>query len=134
MTTILFKNIKTVFNTKLYFTPNSLLNTNTVSLAFFSRNHSTNSTSVTTLENANREQFQAFPFHLVEQSPWPIVTSFALLISAVSAVLSFQGFAFGGELLLLGLLLGRLLGEIYYLLGYFCTINYKYVIICFHTN
>lgn len=52
-----------------------------------------------------RNQFQAFPFHLVEQSPWPIVTSFTLLTMAIAAVLYFHGFPFGGELLILGFVL-----------------------------
>jgi cytochrome c oxidase subunit 3 len=52
-----------------------------------------------------RNKFQAFPFHLVEQSPWPIVTSFTLLTMAISAVLYFHGFPFGGELLTLGFVL-----------------------------
>lgn len=52
-----------------------------------------------------RYKFQSFPFHLVEQSPWPIVTSFTLLIMACSAVMYFQGFYLGGELLFLGFVL-----------------------------
>lgn len=57
------------------------------------------------MTNINRSQFQAFPYHLVTPSPWPILTSFALLISAIAAVMSFHGFANGGYLLSLGLLL-----------------------------
>lgn len=57
------------------------------------------------LITTQRNKFQAFPFHLVEQSPWPIVTSFALLTTTTSAVAYFQGFPLGGELLLLGFLL-----------------------------
>ena len=60
---------------------------------------------MTNLITTQRNKFQAFPFHLVEQSPWPLVTSFTLLTTTTSAVAYFQGFAFGGELLLLGLLL-----------------------------
>ncbi len=52
-----------------------------------------------------RHRFQAFPFHLVEQSPWPIVTSLTLFTMAISAVLYFHGFPFGGEILLLGFIL-----------------------------
>ena len=37
-------------------------------------------------------------------------------------------------MLLLGLLLGKLVGGIYYLLGYFYIINYKYVIIFVYTQ
>lgn len=52
-----------------------------------------------------RYKFQSFPFHLVEQSPWPILTSFTLFLMACSAVLYFQGFYLGGELLSLGFVL-----------------------------
>lgn len=62
-------------------------------------------TNNNTLISTQRNKFQAFPFHLVEQSPWPLVTSFTLLTTTTSAVAYFQGFSFGGELLLLGLLL-----------------------------
>ena len=53
----------------------------------------------------NRTDYQTFPYHLVEPSPWPILTSFALLTMTVSAVLYMHGFVNGGELLLLGFLL-----------------------------
>src|SRR5271154_4988904 len=32
------------------------------------------------------------PYHLVDPSPWPIMTSFSLLITTIGAVLKFQGF------------------------------------------
>ncbi|KDQ05585.1 hypothetical protein BOTBODRAFT_629137 [Botryobasidium botryosum FD-172 SS1] len=54
------------------------------------------------MKNINRTEFQAFPYHLVEPSPWPILTSFALLTMTTSAVMYFHGFANGGELLTLG--------------------------------
>lgn len=50
-----------------------------------------------------RSQYQAFPYHLVDPSPWPLATSIALLASALSAVLYFHGFAGGGLGTLLGL-------------------------------
>lgn len=53
----------------------------------------------------NRKQFQFFPFHLVDMSPWPLLTSFSVLLMAVSAVMSFHGFANGGKLLLFGFIL-----------------------------
>jgi cytochrome c oxidase subunit 3 len=53
----------------------------------------------------NRRDYQVFPYHLVEPSPWPILTSFALLTLTVSAVLYMHGFVNGGELLLLGFIL-----------------------------
>ena len=57
------------------------------------------------MKNITRTQYQAFPYHLVEPSPWPILTSFALLTLTVSAVLYFHGFVNGGELLTLGFIL-----------------------------
>ena len=54
------------------------------------------------MKNINRSEFQTFPYHLVEPSPWPILTSFALLTLTTSAVMYFHGFANGGELLTLG--------------------------------
>src|ERR1700753_2792199 len=65
------------------------------------------------MKNITRTQYQAFPFHLVEPSPWPILTSFALLTLTVSAVLYFHDFVNGGELLTLGFILvsgGMVLG------------------------
>ena len=53
----------------------------------------------------HRKQFQFFPFHLVDQSPWPILTSFSLLLMAVSGVMCFHGFENGGMLLSLGFIL-----------------------------
>ena len=40
-----------------------------------------------------RQQFNAQPYHLVTPSPWPILTSFALLILTVATVLYFNGYA-----------------------------------------
>lgn len=54
------------------------------------------------------QSFQSYPQHLVEPSPWPIVTSLALLTLTVSAVLYFHGYPFGGILLLLGFILTAL--------------------------
>lgn len=47
---------------------------------------------------------QAHPFHLVEASPWPIAVSFSLLVTTLSAVLTFQGYSNGLFLLILGLI------------------------------
>lgn len=52
-----------------------------------------------------RSKFQSFPYHLVEQSPWPLVNSFTLLTMAIAAVMYFHGFPYGGELLSLGFIL-----------------------------
>lgn len=56
----------------------------------------------------NNFQIQTFPFHLVEPSPWPILTSFSLLTLTVSAVMYFHGFENGGSLLTLGFILTAL--------------------------
>ncbi len=53
----------------------------------------------------NKLQFQTFPYHLVEPSPWPIFTSFSLLTLAISAVMYFHGFNYAGQLFLVGLTL-----------------------------
>lgn len=55
------------------------------------------------MTNLVRAQFQAHPFHLVEPSPWPLVTSFALLTLTVSGVMTMHGYAFGGYLTVIGL-------------------------------
>lgn len=55
--------------------------------------------------SAQRNKFQAFPFHLVDQSPWPLVTSLTLLTMAISATCYFHGYPFGGHLLVLGFIL-----------------------------
>jgi Cytochrome c oxidase subunit III/LAGLIDADG endonuclease len=54
------------------------------------------------MHNIERQKLQAFPFHLVDPSPWPILTSFSLLTMAIGAVLYFHGFNNGGYMLLLG--------------------------------
>ena len=51
-----------------------------------------------------KNSFQAHPFHLVDNSPWPISISWTLFYMAIGAVLSMQGFVMGPNLLLLGLL------------------------------
>ena len=61
--------------------------------------------NITCISMTNRKQFQYFPFHLVDPSPWPILTSFSLLVLAISAVMCFHGFEHGGLLLTLGLIL-----------------------------
>lgn len=54
------------------------------------------------MTNLVRAQFQAHPFHLVEPSPWPLVTSFALLTLTVSGVMTMHGYALGGYLTAIG--------------------------------
>lgn len=55
--------------------------------------------------SVNRSQFQAFPYHLVEPSPWPILCSFSLLTLTVGAVMYMHGFNNGGYILNLGFIL-----------------------------
>ena len=52
-----------------------------------------------------RTQYQSYPYHLVDQSPWPILTSLALMSLTVSIVLYMHGFISGGLLFSLGLFL-----------------------------
>lgn len=50
----------------------------------------------------NRLILQFNPYHLVAQSPWPILVSFSLLSFTQSAVMYMHGYANGGILLTLG--------------------------------
>jgi cytochrome c oxidase subunit 3 len=54
--------------------------------------------NITTL----KKEFQAYPYHMVEASPWPLLTSFAVMSMMASAVLYFNGVNLGGFLLTLG--------------------------------
>ena len=54
------------------------------------------------MNKINRNQFQSFPYHLVEPSPWPILVSFSLLSLTLGAVMYMQGFTHGGQLISLG--------------------------------
>jgi cytochrome c oxidase subunit 3 len=54
--------------------------------------------------NLNRSNFKAHPFHLVSPSTWPLYTSISLLSLTTSAVLSFHGFAYAGNNLILSLI------------------------------
>jgi len=49
-----------------------------------------------------RPQFQGHPYHLVTPSPWPLLTSFALLILTLSAVMCFNGYSSGPFFLIFG--------------------------------
>lgn len=55
-------------------------------------------------QNISRAQFQSHPYHMVEPSPWPLLTSFAVLTMTVSAALWFNGVQYSGTLLTLGFL------------------------------
>ena len=52
----------------------------------------------------NRTAFQFHPYHLVDPSPWPLLTSFTLLTLTMSAAMYFNGYANGGTLLTMGFL------------------------------
>lgn len=56
------------------------------------------------MTNFTRSKFQAHPFHLVSPSPWPLNTSISLLATTFSAVLTFQGFTRGMNLLTIALI------------------------------
>src|ERR1700749_672752 len=57
------------------------------------------------MNNIKLNKFQYHPFHLVENSPWPILLSFSLLSFTTGAVMYLQGYPNGGLLLTLGLIL-----------------------------
>lgn len=54
------------------------------------------------MKNVTRTDFQFYGYHLVKTSPWPIVTSFAMLCLTIFAVLFFQGFEVAGLMLSFG--------------------------------
>jgi len=58
---------------------------------------------MTNIKNINRSSFQAFPYHIVDPSPWPILLSFSLLYLALSAVMYMHGYSYGDSLLNLSL-------------------------------
>jgi cytochrome c oxidase subunit 3 len=59
---------------------------------------------MTNISNLSRSQFQSHPFHMVEPSPWPLLTSFSLFTLTCSAVLYFNGIQYSEALLTLGFL------------------------------
>ena len=56
------------------------------------------------MTNLTRTQFQSHPYHMVDPSPWPLLTSFAVLTMTVSAALWFNGIQHADILLTLGFL------------------------------
>lgn len=50
-----------------------------------------------------KKQFQPHPYHMVDVSPWPLLTSFAVLTIMISAVLYFNNLQNSGILLVMGL-------------------------------
>nr|YP_009538870.1 cox3 [Sanghuangporus sanghuang]AXE73209.1 cox3 [Sanghuangporus sanghuang] len=57
--------------------------------------------------NLIRQRSQTHPYHLVDPSPWPIASSFALLVVTLSAVMYMHGINYGGYFLNLGTYLGN---------------------------
>ena len=55
--------------------------------------------------NSIKIRYQSHPYHLVDPSPWPIATSFAMLVVTLSAVMYMHGFKYGGYFLNLGVVL-----------------------------
>lgn len=55
--------------------------------------------------NIKKNQFQAFPYHLVDPSPWPILVAFSVFSMAIGAVMYMHGFSNGGLLLNLGFII-----------------------------
>ena len=55
--------------------------------------------------NLIKSRYQTHPYHLVDPSPWPIATSFAMLVVTLSAVMYMHGFKYGGHFLNLGIIL-----------------------------
>lgn len=53
---------------------------------------------------ALKKQFQPYPYHMVEASPWPVLMSFAVMSMMIGRVLYFNSIAHGGLLLVLGFL------------------------------
>lgn len=59
---------------------------------------------MTNISNLSRSQFQSHPFHMVEPSPWPLLTALSLFTLTCSAVLYFNGIQYSEALLTLGFL------------------------------
>lgn len=57
------------------------------------------------MANIQRNNYQTHPYHLVDQSPWPILTSLTMLSLTTSGVLYMHGFMGGGSLLTLAFFL-----------------------------
>jgi cytochrome c oxidase subunit 3 len=52
--------------------------------------------------NLKKTEYQSFPYHLVDPSPWPILVSFSLLSLMLGAAMYLHGFSYGGYFLTLG--------------------------------
>ena len=55
--------------------------------------------------NLLRRRYQSHPYHLVDPSPWPIASGFAMLVVMLSAVMYLHGINYGGYFLNLGVIL-----------------------------
>ena len=56
------------------------------------------------MNNVTLSKHQFHPYHLVDPSPWPLITSFALLTLTLSRVMYFNGNVNGGPLVIIGFL------------------------------
>ena len=54
--------------------------------------------------NLIKKNYQSHPYHLVDPSPWPIATGFALLVLTLSAVMYMHGINYGCYLVKLGVI------------------------------
>lgn len=61
--------------------------------------------SIFNMNKLSYREWQSHPYHRVSVSPWPLTTSFSLLVMTLSAAAYFNGYANGGIGLALGFLL-----------------------------
>ena len=55
--------------------------------------------------NLIRRRYQSHPYHLVDPSPWPIASGFAMLVVMLGAAMYMHGFNYGGYFFNLGVIL-----------------------------
>ena len=56
------------------------------------------------MDSNNVINFQKHPFHLVDPSPWPLLTSIAALVMTSGGVMWFHNYSGGGYTLFFGFL------------------------------
>jgi hypothetical protein len=81
------------------------------------------------MKNIKKSQFQAFPYHLVDPSPWPILVGFSVFSMAIGAVMYMHGFSNGGLLLNLGFIL-----TVYGMILWFRDVISEGTLLGFHTK
>jgi cytochrome c oxidase subunit 3 len=79
--------------------------------------------------NIKKNQFQAFPYHLVDPSPWPILVAFSVFSMAIGAVMYMHGFSNGGLLLNLGFII-----TVYGMILWFRDVISEGTLLGFHTK